>query len=291
MVVIRGFTEVPAPARSRRGLSHADCLFDVFEDDDLGRVLELATTGSDDRVSAGKRSQTIQLDRGRALTLLGLLEEAFGEDLYAESAGDGLDGVRDAAPERAGPIDMSWPSESIIVLPHVRHGSLAAVPEASLDYKETPDGALVSGRLPGRSRSSAELNRAIEKSAIELVKRAFDEAGWTFHADRQADGVGYDLEFVNGGQRRKVEVKGIKGAVLAFNVTPKEFWRAQEDPEFVLVAVTGALDECRREVHVVSREELVRAQRVPLSYRVGPIDGSHAGTHACDAAAAEDQWR
>lgn len=287
MVVIRGFTEVPSSTRARRSLSHTDCVFDAFDDPAAGRILELATTGSDDRVSAGKRSQTVQLDKAGAITLLGLLEEAFGDALTDSPAGTPV--PADAAGDEAPAVDLKWPApQSGIVLPELHHGTLEAVPEVIPEYAEQPDGELVSDRAPRKSRTSSEVNRAIEVSAIEMVKHTFEQSGWAFHADRQADGVGYDLEFIKDGQKRKVEVKGIKGPALAFNVTTKEFWRAQEDPEFVLIAVTNALDERTRRVHVVSREALVSAPRVPLSYRIGPL--GNADEHLPSESSREDTW-
>jgi len=287
MVVINGFTAVPASTRARRSLSHTDCVFDAFDDPTAGRILELATTGSDDRVSAGKRSQTVQLDKAGAITLLGLLEEAFGDALY--DSPEGAPVPADAAGDEAPAVDLNWPAlQSDILLPELLHGTLEAVPEVIPEYAEQPDGELVSDRTPQKSRTSSAVNRAIEVSAVEMVKRTFTQSGWAFHADRQADGVGYDLEFVRDGQRRKVEVKGIKGSALAFNVTTKEFWRAHEDAEFVLIAVTSALDERKRRVHVVSREALVGAQRVPLSYRIGPL--GNADEHLPSESSGEDTW-
>lgn len=296
MVVIHGFTEVPPSARRRRSLSRADCVFDVFDDVDAGTVLEVATTGSDDRVSPGKRSQTIQLDKAAALTLLGLIEEAFGARLDEETPADRPGQAPSGQPHQANvadtAVDLHWPAAGSVVVPDVRHGPLVAAPDVVPTYVEEPDGVLVSERVPRRRTASTEVNRAIEKSAIELVKCAFDRSGWKLARDRQADGAGYDLDFVSGAQRRKVEVKGIQGDRLEFNLTPKEFWRAKEDPEFLLVAVTGALDEGRRRIHVVSRESLLGMPRIATGYRVSPeASGTTEVVSAEQASWREEPWR
>ncbi|MFF2831920.1 protein NO VEIN domain-containing protein [Cellulosimicrobium cellulans] len=293
MVVIRGFVQVPAPARKRPRLTTARCDYDAFDDDVAGRVLELATTGSEERVSTGKRSQTIQLDRRAALTLLGLMEDVFGsEDLYSErTSSDPKSGVVDMPGSSGSPtIDLMWPMKDPIVLPSVLHGHLQPTEATEPQYIEKDDESLSTGESRKPTRPSAAVNRAIEVSAVELVKHAFQEAGWTFARDRQRDGTGYDLEFTKDGERRKVEVKGIQSERLEFNVTPYEFYRAQTDPEFVLVAVTGALDERKRHVRVVSREALVAAPRKVLGYRVRPEAADREAHAEMSDEAEEDSW-
>lgn len=104
------------------------------------------------------------------------------------------------------------------------------------DNRLRPKNSLLEGRLPNQ-----ETNRLVEQRAIEVVRRAMALDGWREVADRQRDGCGYDLEFERDARTAHVEVKGIKGPYLVFNVTPKERWRIESDPLFVLIAVTRAV--------------------------------------------------
>ena len=106
------------------------------------------------------------------------------------------------------------------------------------------------------------------RRAVELTVKALSTDGWTYSADRQRDGVGYDLEFTKQGATLKVEVKGIHGNRLAFNLTPKETWRAETDADWVLVAVTSVLSPTAYRLNLISRERIASASRVILGYRL-----------------------
>jgi hypothetical protein len=80
--------------------------------------------------------------------------------------------------------------------------------------------------------------------------------------------VGYDLRFEKAARTLKVEVKGVQGAKLHFNLTPKEFWRAETDPAWVLIAVTSVLSPKAYRLNLVSRDQVVMADRVVVGYRV-----------------------
>ncbi len=137
-------------------------------------------------------------------------------------------------------------------------------------YHEGADGVLVSAEpslLPPRSRVR-ERDRLAEKRAVQLATQGLEADGWVLTRDCQKDGVGYDLEFHKHGRRLKVEVKGVQASQLAFNLTPKEFWRATTDEEWVLVVVTSVLAPRQPKVHLVSRDQVVAGQRVVKSYRV-----------------------
>lgn len=92
----------------------------------------------------------------------------------------------------------------------------------------------------GRGRDR-ERNKLIEQAGINTATKHYEALGYTLSADRQKDGVGYDLEFTNQHETLKVEVKGIAAAGLAFNLTAKELDVAGSDPAFRLCAVTQAL--------------------------------------------------
>jgi hypothetical protein len=137
-------------------------------------------------------------------------------------------------------------------------------------YTEAEDGRVTAMEphvLPPRPRD-ARRNKAAEVRAVQLATKALEEQGWVLERDCQKDGVGYDLRFAKGTRRLKVEVKGIQGSRLAFNLTPKEVWRAERDPEWVLVAVTSVLSPAAPKVHLLSRDRVVTARRVVTGFRV-----------------------
>lgn len=67
----------PSTQRVKAHPTEADCQFAVVYDDDGTKILHLSTFGSDNRVSAPKSSQSIQLDYPVAEQLLELLIDTF----------------------------------------------------------------------------------------------------------------------------------------------------------------------------------------------------------------------
>lgn len=136
-------------------------------------------------------------------------------------------------------------------------------------YLENDDSLTASdpGALPPKSRNSKR-DKLAEKRAVDIVIKAMAKDGWVMTRDRQKDGMGYDLDFEKAARRLKVEVKGIQGVRLTFNITPKELWRAQTDPEWVLIAVTSVLSPTDPKVQFVTRDRIVEARRVVTGYRL-----------------------
>lgn len=88
-------------------------------------------------------------------------------------------------------------------------------------------------------------------------------------ADRQLDGVGYDLEFSDARVTLHVEVKGIVAPDLAFNLTRLEHERAGTDPLWRLCAVTSALGDAR--VEVLSGPEVLNLEMRVVQYRASRL--------------------
>jgi len=138
-------------------------------------------------------------------------------------------------------------------------------PSYSLD-DDSPvrDGTSLRGRSPDQRLRDKE----VERRAVLLVNQYLQGKGWTFRRDRQPDGVGYDLEMSDGSSVRHVEVKGIAGSRLEFNLTPFEWWRACEDHDFLVAAVTDTLDPQKAYVHLLEGRDLMAAQRSAVQYRL-----------------------
>ena len=117
----------------------------------------------------------------------------------------------------------------------------------------------------GRSQDR-ERNQMIEQAGINTTIAHLEAQGWTLSADRQRDGVGYDLEFTGPGGLKKVEVKGISGADVAFNLTAKEYEMSRTDGEWLLVAVTDALGNPK--VHEIAPAALHKMAIDATQYRV-----------------------
>ncbi len=121
-----------------------------------------------------------------------------------------------------------------------------------------------------RFPSDRATNKVIEQRAVQAALQAMTSDGWLMTADRQLDGVGYDLEFTRSHRKLHVEVKGIQSSRLAFNLTPKELWRAQNDPAWILIAVTQALSLRHLKVNVVTRDELATWRRTITGFKMMP---------------------
>jgi hypothetical protein len=100
--------------------------------------------------------------------------------------------------------------------------------------------------------------------------------------------VGYDLDYRRDTAQLHVEVKGIQGASLTFSFTALEWARALDDPDFLVIAVTGVLcrgrstgqpgsNRPRRGRHKSRRVEKVSQPDV-LHVHVADSSGAHSGS-------------
>jgi len=178
-------------------------------------------------------------------------------------------GGRETARRALDAFDPSVEHQALRI-PVLPTGSIQAVPPRQPDYIDDGERlrAAKGDRLPRRSQRDPDRDRSAEIIAIETTIKAFKDAGWVLSADRQADGVGYDLDFSMDGETLHVEVKGIIGPDLAFNLTAKENWRAENDPKWVVAAVTSVLTPGARRINLLSRDQVVAGSRVITSYRV-----------------------
>ena len=125
----------------------------------------------------------------------------------------------------------------------------------------------------GRSRSPLERqeDKVVEGRAVHVACVLLERDGWRRVADRQRDGAGYDFEYRKGNRSLHVEVKGSRGNKLRFNMTGKEWRRAAEDPDFVVVAATRALDDAPIP-HLLMRDRLATAQSRLVEVRILLLD-------------------
>lgn len=200
-----------------------------------------------------------------------IVEAGTGSRPDGETVGVRLDIGGEQVAER---IVEDFPAQDVEVVgddvPGRRpEGDLEVAPERERDYVdgERPEGAV---HEPSRRRTAADRRRdkIIEERAVALALKHLETQGWTVTADRQLDGVGYDLDLSDGTRTMHLEVKGIRGPRPEFNLTGKEWWRALTDPDFLLAAVTDALDPVKVRVRLFTPEDIVRADRVTTQYRI-----------------------
>jgi hypothetical protein len=171
-------------------------------------------------------------------------------------------------------LDVTWDVGTTIEIPATVN--LAHLPESNLttpNYTIDDDDTLVQvgseielGHTR-RTESDRARDRAAEIRAISIATLALSSNGWTLLRDHQTHGTGYDLLFGNGDQRLKLEVKGIIGKRLRFNLTPKELWIAENDPEFLLMAVTQVLSPAFK-IHTMRADRLLKGRRSATGYRI-----------------------
>jgi len=70
------------PSSSKRHPTTVQCGWKIIFDDS-GKLLQLSTYGSDERISRPKVSQTIQLNRDAARALLQIISQAFPDELIS----------------------------------------------------------------------------------------------------------------------------------------------------------------------------------------------------------------
>jgi len=119
-----------------------------------------------------------------------------------------------------------------------------------------------------RRKPSQEQVRKVEQAAVKTAINFFFKEGLSLIDDCQQKGVGFDFVFGDRKKRLHVEVKGVSGSKIDFNLTPKELRCAKNDGKWKLLVVTNALIAPR--VSLFSGRELIkRAKSIePSQYRV-----------------------
>ena len=119
-----------------------------------------------------------------------------------------------------------------------------------------------------RRKPSQEQIRKVEQAAVKVAIEFFFKKGLSMVDDCQQKGVGYDFIFANRKKRLHVEVKGVSGSKIDFNLTPKELKCAKNDREWKLLVVTDAL--VAPKIKMFSGKELIaKAKSIePSQYRV-----------------------
>ena len=118
-----------------------------------------------------------------------------------------------------------------------------------------------------RKKSQAHI-RVVEQAGVTAAIKYFFKLGLSMKEDCQQKGVGYDFIFAYKIQRMHVEVKGVSGSKIDFNLTPKELKCAKNDGKWKLLVVTDAL--IAPKVRLFTGKELIAKAKAiePTQYRV-----------------------
>lgn len=128
----------------------------------------------------------------------------------------------------------------------------------------TPDSKGKAPRRVGAGFGAPEVNREIEKRAIDRATRYLRRRGWKVQSV-EAEARGYDLFCTKDGGELHVEVKGCSGTSPGFIITSNEYETAKTDPCFRLLIVTAALSVGRVK-KMTGKEALSLFDFSPLSY-------------------------
>lgn len=132
----------------------------------------------------------------------------------------------------------------------------------TVTYKEPED------KKRERRKSSQEHIRKVEEAGVKAARGYFFKRGLIMKEDCQIKGVGYDFVFANKKERMHVEVKGVSGSQIDFNLTPKELKCAKSDNKWKLLVVTDALTSPKVKL-IGGRELITKAKAIePTQYRV-----------------------
>jgi hypothetical protein len=141
-----------------------------------------------------------------------------------------------------------------------------ALDESMSEKEFSADQALASFR-----KSSRKLDKQTETQAVEIVLAFLNGQGWELLHDNQLDGIGYDFEFVKDGQSLLIEIKGIRGSKLEFNMTAREFFVCSKKENFRLIAVTNVLNEIDYKIHVLCPSDVFQMKRRITQYRLSSV--------------------
>jgi hypothetical protein len=119
-------------------------------------------------------------------------------------------------------------------------------------------------------KSSRNLDKQTETQAVEITLAYLSKQGWELLHDNQLDGIGYDFEFTKNGETLLIEVKGIRGMKVEFNMTAREFYVCSTKHNFRLIAVTNALNEVDYRIHVLCPSDIFQMTRRITQYRLSP---------------------
>jgi hypothetical protein len=103
-------------------------------------------------------------------------------------------------------------------------------------------GSMSQGARRGRKKIDPQRKAKIEKSAIKKVRSYFERLGYDV-SSVEKDNLGWDLEASKEGIVLHLEVKGLSGEDISFQMTPNEYKRVKlKESNYRICVVTRALE-------------------------------------------------
>lgn len=150
--------------------------------------------------------------------------------------------------------------------------NLQVVEPRELDQSMSEREFQVDRSVSNSRTSSRNLDKQTETRAVEIVLAYLTRQGWRVLHDNQRDGIGYDFEFGKGDESLLIEIKGIRGSRLEFNMTAREFFVCSTRENFRLIAVTHALKADDYRIHVLFPSDIFQMKRRVTQYRFSPFN-------------------
>jgi hypothetical protein len=120
------------------------------------------------------------------------------------------------------------------------------------NYKnKKPSNDVVRTTFPQRGTTNPFRRQEIERAAVIRTIEYYERLGYTV-TSVEKDHVGWDLEARQGKRLLLLEVKGLSGQSVAFDLTPNEFDKMNSNKDIYRICVlTGALSDTER-LHIFS---------------------------------------
>jgi hypothetical protein len=149
------------------------------------------------------------------------------------------------------------------ILPNLEVLSPSELDESMSEKESKADRAISNSR-----KNTRNLDKQTETQAVEIALAYLSSQSWELLHDNQRDGVGYDFEFTKNGESLLIEVKGIRGSKLEFNMTAREFFVCSSKKNFRLIAVTNALEPENYKIRVLFPADIFQMRRRVIQYRL-----------------------
>lgn len=175
-----------------------------------------------------------------------------------------LDNPTESGTVNSSPLDRVAGRGPDLIVPVPGSLRLSVSDEVAYELSDEVGRKSTGSKRDGRDSAT---NKRKEIRAIEIATAYMQLQGWTLTRDCQKDGVGFDLEFASGDEILLVEVKGIGGPGIAFNMTAKEWHLCTTNSRFLLIAVTNVLDDDAFRVNPLWPVDICRLQRRATQYR------------------------
>ena len=148
-------------------------------------------------------------------------------------------------------------------------------PQDIQDENSKNDSAIIhdeENSTQGAGFGDSLFNKIVEEAAINFVTKQFEEMGWVV-TSKELEKCGYDLHCISESSEKHVEVKGVSGKQISFQITSGEVERARMDEDFLLCVVTSAVNNPSMKTYT-GKTFFEQFNLKIISYFATPLDDS-----------------